>query len=149
MKTKKGQTEIIVTVLLVLIALAAVIAVAYFFTGSVNKGTAAAQDKADCLKVSIVLESAKATYVNGTTTTYTDLKISRQNDDVALKEIKVYLNDKYVGSTATIPTKLETTTVNVVNVSTNVTVGSKVRINPVLNSTGYICEGNNEQLAIA
>jgi flagellin-like protein len=148
MKTKKGQTEIIVTVLLVLIALAAVAAIAYFITGSVNKGTAAAQDKADCLKISIVLESAKATYANSTGT-ITELKMSRQNDDVAIKEIKVYLNDKYVGSTATIPTKLETTTVNVVNVSTNVTVGSKVRINPVLNSTSYICEGNNEQLAVA
>ncbi len=147
MKSKKAQEGIIVTVLLVLVAIAAVSAVAYFVINNIRSGTAAATDKTDCLKVSLSLDNAKATYTTATSN-YTDLTLSRQNDAIVLKAVNIYVNGKLFGSTSTIPAQLETATATLVN-TTKVLTGDKVRINPVLNSTGYICEVGSEKLAVA
>lgn len=57
MKSKKGQQEIIVTVLLVLIALAAVAGVAVFIMKNVNTATASGEDQQKCLKINLALEA--------------------------------------------------------------------------------------------
>lgn len=157
MKSKKAQEGIIVTVLLVLIAIAAVGAVAYFIINSVKGGAVTATDKTDCFNVvsSLNLNKARATYnqTNSsgaiTSTTLTEITLSRGSDSIVLRAVNIYVEDKLITATATIPSKLEVATTSIVNSTTKVNVGSKVRINAVLNSTGYTCENGAEIIAIA
>ena len=133
MKTKKGQTEIIVTVLLVLIALAAVTAIAYFITGQVKNGTALADNKANCLKLDFQVTKA----ISGTSNV-----IVQRNDDgtVILQELKVLVDGVTANGNATVPTSLETTVIPVTNstdgTSMNLTTGQKIEIGAVLTNGG-------------
>jgi len=137
MKSKRAQTEIIVTVLLVLIALAAIAAVAYFIMGQVRSGTGQAENRADCMKVSLSIDKV-------TNASKDNILLSRGNDDIAIKEIRAYVNGKAATTTQIpIPDKLATVNGNI----TVVGVGDKVRLNVVLNSTGYLCDGGVEEIA--
>jgi hypothetical protein len=60
---RKGQQDIIVTVLLVLIALAAVALIATFIINNVREGTGSADDSATCLKINLEITSATDTSV--------------------------------------------------------------------------------------
>jgi len=132
MKTKKAQTEIIVTVLLVLVALAAVGFIAYFIMGQVRGGTAEATAKADCLKT-----LGSYTIVQVTNATANNLQIKKETDDgIILKELKVYVNDKANVSITTIPEALATVTLNL----SGLKVGDSIKMYPVLNSTKTLCE---------
>lgn len=148
MKSKKAQEGIIVTVLLILIAIAAVAAVAYFVVSNIKGGTTTATDKTDCQAVALSLSLDKVTNATNSSGFITNsMVLSRQSDDIALRAINVYVNGK-LNTTLTgtsIPNKLETTTAS----ATGLPLGATVRINGVLNSTGYICESGSEQKVIS
>lgn len=61
MKTKKGQEGIIVTVLLILIAIAAVVAIGYFVMGQVNRGVESGEGQANCFKLDLSIEAVSTT----------------------------------------------------------------------------------------
>jgi hypothetical protein len=61
MKTKRTQQEIIVTVLLVLIAIAAVILISNYVINMVKDNTAKGQGKLDCIGVDLTINRAIAT----------------------------------------------------------------------------------------
>ena len=133
MKSKKSQQEIIVTVLLVLIALAAVALIATFVINQVRQGSQTAGNKADCLKVSLSIDKAANN----------QLIVSRGNDDRNITEIKLFKNGVLSpDSNITIPGILETR-----NTTVNMSVGDKVRINPVVQ--GYTCENGVEAIVTA
>ena len=104
MKTKKAQTEIIVTVLLVLIALAAVGLIAYFIMGQVRSGASAAGDKASCVKLDFQVTKAAA----GTNITV------KRNDDASVEVASVIatVDGSKWGQLDTNPSALGTVTVN-------------------------------------
>jgi hypothetical protein len=132
MKTKRGQTDVIVTVLLVLIALAAVAFIATFIINQVRQGANSAGVKTDCLKLTdFSIESA----INSTSTT-TNVVVSREADDgIAIKEIRFYVNDKSVLINSTVPAAFEKVTYTV-----SAKVGDVVKAYLVLNSSGKVCE---------
>ena len=131
-KTKRGQTEIIVTVLLVLVALAAVGLIAYFIMGQIRGGTAEAQEKADCLKT---IDSYSIVKVTSASTGNLIIK-NEKDDGIILKELKIYVNDKSNFSITSMPAALETSQYNL----TGLKLGDVVKAYPVLNSTKTICE---------
>jgi hypothetical protein len=140
MKSKKAQQDIIITVLLILIALAAVSAIAYFIVNQVKTGANQATDKAECLKVTLAIDK-----VNVTGTSHT-LYISRGSDDINLKDMNVYVNG-VLSTTKNIalPGKLEKK-YGIAQTAT-LSVGNTVRINAVLQS-GYVCENGAEATAV-
>lgn len=129
---KRSQTEIIVTVLLVLVALAAVGFIAYFIMGQVRGGTAEAEAKADCLKT-----LGSYTIVKVTNASTGNLQVKKETDDgIVLKEFRVYVNDKSNTVITSIPDALETKNINL----SGLKVGESIKMYPVLNSTGTLCE---------
>ena len=138
MKIKRAQQDIIVTILLLLVALAAISAIAYFIVNQVRSGAAAAGNKAECIKVTIALDRV----INASSG---NLVMSRQNDDVVVKEINVYVNGVFKQTVAEVPNKLEIISANV----SGINIGDNVRINPVLNATDYVCETGSEKTAVA
>lgn len=127
MKSKKGQEGIIVTVLLILIAIAIVGVVAYFIMNQVKQGTETAGLKADCLKVSLFIDKAAQNQI----------VISRGNDNVNLSNIKLFVDGKAYPFTFTLPKPLETQ-----NNSWYFPTGNKIKIYPVI--SGYTCENGLE-----
>ena len=136
---RRGQQDIIVTILLILVALAAIGAIAYFIVQNVREGTQTAENKAECLKVTLAIDKINTT----------SIVISRQNDDVEVTSLKLYLdgvNQNKDILAANIPAKLDSKTV--LHGITPVSAGQTVRMNPVL-SSGYICENAAEAIVVA
>jgi len=124
MKMKKAQSEIITTVLLVLIALAAVAIIAVFIHNQVRQGAATADAKAQCLKID--LEVTKA--VNAGTVTV------KRNDNEALTgaTLKVIANGATWNSSAAIPASLETEVITMETGKVALATGQKVEVGIVL-----------------
>lgn len=143
MKTKKSQSEIITTVLMVLVALAAIAGVAVFIIGQVRTGTNAAQNKAECSKITITIDSATAGSANKTI-------ISRGNDDVQVASLKAYLDGTATTTldiaTVDVPGKLDKKTITDTDLALN--AGKRLKLLPVLGNA-YVCENGPETTIIA
>lgn len=123
---KKGQQEIIVTVLLVLVALVAVGAVVVFVNQMIQKNVASAKNKANCMDLAFTIEKA----------TNESITITRGSDNLNISQLKVYINGES-STTITPPNAIETKKANI-----TAKVGDKIRINPVMGD--YICENGAE-----
>jgi hypothetical protein len=137
MKNKKAQEGVIVTVLLVLVAIAAIATVAFFIIKNVSSSTNSAADKTTCLNAQFQITAASA----GTTG---NLAIKRADtSDVVIKELRIYVNDKYISTQSSVPSALEVKSYDV-----SLSAGNKVRVNAVLNNS-KICENGWEETAVA
>lgn len=86
LNNKRGQQDIIVTVLLVLIAIIAVAIVATFILRQVRQGAGSAESQANCIKLDFDITSA----VNGETT----IDIARNDESsVAIQDYRVSYDD--------------------------------------------------------
>ena len=131
MKTKKSQQDIIVTVLLVLIAIAAVAVIAYFIINQVRQGTDNAQAKADCLKLDFQITKA----VNAA------ISITVQRNDassVNITKLSATIGGANWGSTTTIPGALTTTVIQNASSNTNLSTGQTVEVGAIL-ANGATC----------
>jgi flagellin-like protein len=126
---KKGQQEIIVTVLLVLVALVAVGAVVMFVSQLVNKNISTAKGKASCLDVSFTIEKV----------TNDTLSITRGGDSINVSKLNIYIGGKLnkTLNASDIPNPIETKTINI-----TAKVGDKVGVNPIIGD--FICENSAE-----
>jgi hypothetical protein len=137
MKNKKAQEGVIVTVLLVLVAIAAIATVAFFIIKNVGSGTSSAADKTTCLTAQFQITSASA----GTTG---NLVIKRTDtSEVVIKELKIFVNDKLISTESTVPSALEVNSYDI-----ELSAGDIVRVNAVLNNS-KICENGWEETAAA
>jgi len=126
MKMKKAQSEIITTVLLVLIALAAVAIIAVFITNQVRQGAASADAKAQCLKVDVEVTSAVKDA--------TSITVKRNDGESIVGTIKTIVNGASWNASATMPASLETTSV----IGTALPENGKVEVGVVL-ADGTAC----------
>jgi len=116
---KKAQSEIITTVLLVLIALAAVAIIAVFITNQVRQGAATADAKAQCIKID--LEVTKA--VNAGTT----ITVKNNGDAPTGAKMLAIVDGTTWGSETDLPSTLETETI-VKDTSDALATDSKIEI---------------------
>lgn len=123
MKEKRGQQDIIVTVLLVLIAIAAVALIATFVIKNVKDNTNSADDAATCLKVNLEIVGNNATSVS----------VKRTDGEILTGNIKVIVDGKSYGS-ATLPQAGETVIVNNGSVTSAKTAEAAVVL-----ANGYTC----------
>jgi len=132
MRTKKGQAEIITTVLIVLIALAAVAIVGYFIMNQVRQGAAKGESQFQCTKLQ--LEITKASAATPTTVTI------KRNDAETLTgaTVKVIYDGASWVSNGVLPNSLETGTLTRNVGSTNLAAGKKVEVGVVL-ADGTAC----------
>jgi len=131
MITKKGQSEMITTIILVLVALAAIALIAAFVMNQVKTSSSTAASKADCLKLSFTIDKA-------TNASSDNLAISRDTDDkIAVKELRLYINDKSNGTLSGVPNVLEKSSYTVEGLN----AGDVVKIYPVLNGSDTVCDG--------
>jgi flagellin-like protein len=129
MKMKKAQSEIITTVLLVLIALAAVAIIAVFITNQVRQGAATADAKAQCLKID--LEVTKA--VVGATT----ITVKNNGETLTTGNTMLAIVDGTAwGDTPAVPASLTTGVIT----GTVLTSGKKVEVGVKL-ADGTACAG--------
>jgi flagellin-like protein len=141
---KRGQTDVIVTVILVLIALAAVGLIGYFIMNQVRGGTSQAQSKADCLKLDFQVIRAvdKESYIN-----------IQRNDDASIKIDKLTIvadSASFNASSAApnstqlaVPIKIQKETG-----ANNLAAGTKVVLNAML-PDGTVCSGIAEKTVTA
>ncbi len=133
MKTKRAQTEIIVTVLIVLIALAAVAFVATFIMNMVKSGSASAESKSECMKVPLAFDIIS---VNNASTN--NVVVQRTGDEgLIVSGLLFYVNDVLNQSNTSVPKVLEKASYSV-----KVNAGDIVKVYAVTNSTGKPCEKN-------
>jgi hypothetical protein len=132
MLNKKGQEGVIVTIILILVAIAAVAGIAVFIMSQVNSAKIEAQNKADCTKATLTIAKAIPTGVT----------IARGSDSLTLTRIDLYVDGTKNSATITIPASLESKTTLV-----TLTTGQKVRVNAVVN--GYVCENGPESIVTA
>lgn len=125
---KKAQSEIITTVLLVLIALAAVAIIAVFITNQVRQGAATADAKAQCIKVD--LEVTKA--VNNATT----VTIKNNGQAVSGATVNATVAGTKWGNGMNLPGPLETGVIN--GTAADLTTGKKVEVGVIL-ADGTVC----------
>jgi flagellin-like protein len=133
MRTKKGQAEIITTVLIVLIALAAVAIVGYFIMNQVRQGAAKGESQFQCTKLQLEITKATAT-------TPANQIIVKRNDAEALTGaiMKVTANGATWNSSAALPNSLETKTIGMESNKTALVAGQKVEVGVVL-ADGTAC----------
>ena len=134
MKSKKGQEGIIVTVLLILVAIAAVGAVAYFIINNIKAGTTAAQSKINCVKLDFTV-----TPITAGATTIT-VKRGTAGSEVALTRIDIWRKGVKTNSTiTTIPGALETSVVSSPVFTTGLAAGDYIELSPVL-ADNTVCD---------
>ena len=134
MKSKRAQTEIIVTVLIVLIALAAVAFVATFIMDMVKSGSVSAEFKTECIKVPLAFD-----IISATNASVNNVVVQRTGDEgLLVSGLLFYINDAKNQSSTLVPKVLEKSAYNV----SGVTIGSIVKVYAVMNSTGKPCEKN-------
>jgi hypothetical protein len=139
MKTKKSQQEIIVTVLLVLIAIAAVILIANFVINMVKDKAAAGEGQVDCLNVAFTINRAINSQNNITVTR------DAGGDDIEVIGTKVLVNGEVKNATGVaFNTTLETKEIIVSGLVT----GAKVQVAPVLKG-GVTCDPRGEKIVTA
>ena len=97
MKSKKGQTDMITTVLLVLVGLAAVALIGYFIMNQVRTTTGAAGDKTKCALVQLDIGDMK----NGDTTVNIKRLGSSDNSTNSVT-VNVFVNGASKNTTAAI-----------------------------------------------
>jgi len=85
---KKGQAQIIVTLLIILLVIAIIAIVATLIVNTIQKGTQEATSSLDCLKVQLTIENVE----DGNVT------ISRGPDDIIIEGYRVIID----GSTSTV-----------------------------------------------
>ena len=127
-KTKRSQTELIVTVLLVLIALAAVAFIASFIMNQVRKGGEIGDVKVTCLNLDFKIVSA----VNGGTTVSVQRDVG--GEDTEIDGVRVLVDGTAKNTTSGNWTTLETKSIYVGTLAT----GQKVEIAPILKG-GVAC----------
>jgi flagellar basal body-associated protein FliL len=129
MKTKKSQTEIIVTVLLVLLALAAVAFMYTFVMGQIRKGAEVGANKADCINLDFEITSAIAGQTN---------IIVKRNDDGKINVSKLALTvaGQTWNNTVNVPSTLSTESSN----GAQLVLGQDVVLDALLQN-GATCTG--------
>ena len=137
---KRAQSEIITTVLLVLIALAAVAIIAVFIKDMVQQKTSEAQGAAQCINVN--LEVTKA--VAGTNVVVVQRKDN--SDATTGATLKVLVNGLIWNASAPIPKALETVSVTSV---TNLTLGQTVDLGVILADGKTVCSQTQKVVTAA
>lgn len=145
MKSKKGQEGVIVTVILVLIAIVAVGAIAYFIVGQVKGNINDAGSKADCLKVDLTI---KEPILNGTK--IVTITRGTTGQEIVLKEIRIFIDGKSVKTQAGNPGALEE--IQIPNVYSSgkgaLAKGEVIKVYPIL-ANGFICETGGDSATVA
>jgi len=118
---KKGQEGVIITVLLILIAIAAVAVVSYFIINQVRQGQTQAADRLSCGELNYEIISAVKD-----TNSITVRRIAG-GDNVNVSNIIVTFGTKGTNKTAS-PAMMEITSVS----GFNITSGDKIEITPIL-----------------
>lgn len=143
MKTKRGQSEIIVTVLLVLIAIAAVVFVGTFIINAVKSNAAKGEDKTKCLEVDMSI--IKATYnAQGTDAALAITLEKGSNAIVDLSELRFYVAGKQIGSTSEasatdLQPNVQQTLYFAKDTAWTFQVGDTIDLAPVL-ASGTVCD---------
>lgn len=132
MKTKRSQSEIITTVLLVLVALAAVAVIAAFIINQVRTNTASAESKANCMKVDFAI--TKAIVNSSVDTTVTVQRLDEGTVGVNNLSITVNGASKNLTATAAVPASLSTKDIKVGALA----AGDKVELGVIL-TDGTAC----------
>lgn len=154
MKSKKGQQDIIVTILLVLIVLTAIAFVAAFLMKNIKTTTTSADDKQNCLKINVEVASATkgslAIVTPPTPAVAPTVTVTRPSGDTTgMSDVKLFVNGVActtavttlaVGESKsiTLPTGASTCVVSGV-LATN----AKITAAPVL-ASGYVCTSSTE-----
>ncbi len=144
MINKKGQQEIIVTVLLVLLALAAVVLIAGFIMRNVRQGGEVGESRVNCLSLDYEVTRA----ANGESTI--SVRRNTGGENVNVTGIKILVDSTNRLEMKDLPGILETRSAcidtNVSNNCTNssfvtgqLTTGQKIEIAPVLQG-GTVCD---------
>jgi hypothetical protein len=134
-KEKRGQGDVIVTVLLILIAIGAVVGVGYFIINAVKSNTASAQAKLDCAKVQFEITNAIDKYRN-----VTILRL----DDGTIKITKLVVTQNrtewadIIKQAQGIPEPGESKIISTIPGRNNLTLNQEVRLNAYLDN-GVTC----------
>jgi hypothetical protein len=123
MKSMKSQQEMIITVLVILIAIAALIGVAFFITNMSRQSTSSAGLSTKCLSIDLSINSAES----GSNTIAVQRGAGGQ--DIEIKEIKIYVNGKNIGTLNGTLGVLETGTISL---NTSLSKGEKVQVAPAI-----------------
>ncbi len=136
MKSKRGQQDIIVTILLVLIVLTAIAFVAAFLMKNIKTSTASADDKQTCLKLDLDIASASAT---------TGIVVTRPSGDpnVKMGDIKIFVNGAACTSATNTTTKALGPGASVTISGCTLASTNKVTAAPVL-ANNFVCDSNTE-----
>jgi flagellin-like protein len=129
MKSKKGQQEIIVTVLLVLIAIAAIVLISNFVINMVKDKTAQGTGQVACLGLDFTVNRAMIGE------TYVTITRGTKGSDVNVTGSKVLVGGQVQNTSLETWESLSTKQINV----TKLTADSKITIAPVLKG-GFVCE---------
>lgn len=137
MKTKRSQTDMIVTVLLILIALAAIAGVAYFITKNVKGNVTVADLNAQCLS----LEYEITGLTSGTGLT---VKRGTSGADVQVQGFIVSVDGG--ADSDLIPAVIAPGEESPVAYATTLTNNQKVELKPVLTQNDYVCPVKAEKI---
>ncbi len=126
---KKAQSEIITTVLLVLIALAAVAIIAAFIINQVKTNTASAEAKANCLKADVQISSALKATKN---------IVVMNAGSITSGTLKASVNGVAYGASAAMPASLATVTIAGLTTDAALNSGDVVEVGVIL-ADGTVC----------
>lgn len=134
MISKRGQSEIITTVLIILLVLAAIVIVWQVVQGTLRQGQTDIDKKKECLGLDIVI--VKATNATSNATNSNNILIRREGTSTATGvKTQLLVNDKINASSSTVLDTVYTTTTYSVP---GLAVGSQVQVAPLL-SDGTAC----------
>jgi flagellin-like protein len=137
---KRAQSEIITTVLLVIVALAAVAIIAVFIKDMITQKTTEARSAAKCIGVDFEITKAVA----GTTKVIVQRKDN--SDAVTGATLKVLVNGLTWNASAAVPKALETVSITG---ATNLTLGQSVEVGVIL-ADGTPCKlGSPKEITAA
>ena len=131
---KKAQSDIITTVLTILLVLAAVIIASITVNSIVQRGASQATDKSKCLEISL-----NAVYANSTSDSITITRAAG-GDDADVSDVTILVDGVAVDINATKnPTRsMKVQSSQTISLS-NISSGQSVQVAPIL-SSGYKCD---------
>lgn len=143
---RNSQSQVIVAVLLVLIAIASVVFVGSLVIKQVKQNTLSGEEKLQCLEVDLELTSVKLNSASNTL----GITVSRGSSDLALKEVRIYANDKLLLNSAIFANlkSMEMATEIIDSTNLEIKAGDKVELAPVLES-GKVCTKSETRSVVA
>lgn len=136
---KKAQSEVITTVLIILLVLAAVFIVYTAVRNMIQGGTSQATDKTKCLEISL-----NPVYANATSDSVTVTRASG-GDDTDVSDLKVIVDGSIASINETLSPasgrSMVVLSTKTIYLSSGLNAGQNVQVAPVL-SSGYKCDSS-------